>query len=80
MGLHKHKISALPDALDLEEGKSETSELPLISPNRLNRELGNRKNSSNGVASSSARCGIALPCPGGWHLNRSCASCAPERV
>ena len=61
MGHHKHKSSTLPDALDLEVGKSEASELPLISPNRLSRELGNRKNSSNGVASSSGRWGTALP-------------------
>ena len=56
MGHHKHKVSALPEALNL-DNLQESAQLPLISPNRLGRELGIRKNSCNGGASSSVtRC------------------------
>ena len=49
---HKHKVSALPEHLDVEALQQESAELPLISPTRLGRELGFRRISSNGGGSS----------------------------
>ena len=62
MGHHKHKISELPDDTDLETSQTSSTELPLISPNRFSRELGSRKNGSNGAASSSARHDVMCCC------------------
>jgi hypothetical protein len=62
MGHHKHKISELPDDIELEASQTSSTEVPLISPNRLGRELGSRNKSSNGATSSSARHGAVISC------------------
>ena len=52
MGNHKHKVSALPEHLDIEALQQESAELPLISPTRVGRDFGFRRISSNGEVSS----------------------------
>ena len=60
---HKHKISALPEALEsLEEGLG-SEQLPLIASSQPGAALGMRKNSSNGRTPSFSRCDATHSAP-----------------